>query len=308
VRVVCVALVRNEADIIEAFVRTNLVLVEAMHVMVHRSTDGTREILAALAGEGLPLRLSDIDEEAFRQEFHTTVAAREAFRNDGADFVVPLDADEFLRVADRPTLERSLASIPPRLGGAMPWLTYVPTAADRPSGTALQRLEHRFRMSPTEELDLDYCKAATGAWFAGQEDARFIFGNHAVFANGEHAAALVPNVAVCHYPVRSGDQLARKAALGWLALLAAGRDVERTPTCDHWHRIFTSLKERGTLNEAEIRAFLETYVPPASRRNELVLDPLPHRVDEERYARMQRPQSLLQALLERSESLAKLKA
>lgn len=305
-KVVAVALVRNEADIIEAFVRTNLVLLDAMHVMVHRATDGTREILAALAGEGLPLKLSEIDEEAFNQEFHTTAAARDAFRNDGADFVVPLDADEFLRVTDRPTLERSLAGLPPRHGGAMPWLTYVPTAADRTSGTPLQRLERRFRMSPTEQLNLDYCKAVTGAWFAAQDDARFIEGNHAVFANGELAAALLPNVAVCHFPVRSGEQLARKAALGWLAQLASGRDIEKTGISDHWRRIFASLKERGSLTEAEIRAFLETYVPPDSRKNELVLDPLPHRVDHERYARLQRPQSLLQALLERAEVLAKL--
>ena len=56
-RIVGVAMVRNEADIVEAFVRHNLTQVDALTVVDHGSTDGTSEILAALVAEGLPLAL-----------------------------------------------------------------------------------------------------------------------------------------------------------------------------------------------------------------------------------------------------------
>jgi hypothetical protein len=305
-KLVGVALVRNEADIIEAFVRNNLVLLDALHVMVHRSTDGTREILHELAKEGLPLRLSEVAEESFNQELHTTQAVRTAFREEHADFVFPLDADEFLRADNRAALERSLQDLPLEHVGALRWLTYVPTSHDNDSANPVFRIERRFLLSPSKALELDYCKVVVGAWFAGRADARIIEGNHAAFARTQLATVPCRGVTICHFPFRSSQQAAQKAALGWLAQLASGRDVEGSQVSGHWRRIFRSLKETGAVSDADFRSFIEAYVPPSSRQNEVVLDPLPHRVDIQRYAALQRPQSLVQALLERSESLARI--
>ena len=56
-RLIGIAMVRNEADIIEAFVRHNLTVLDALVVVDHGSLDGTGEILALLQREGLPLRV-----------------------------------------------------------------------------------------------------------------------------------------------------------------------------------------------------------------------------------------------------------
>jgi hypothetical protein len=303
-RLVGASLVRNESDIIEAFARTNLVLLDALHVMVHRSTDGTREILHALRAEGLPLTLSDIDEESFNQERHTTAATRAAFA-DGADFVFPLDADEFLRADSRAALEQSLASLPPGSVGAMRWLTYVPTGNDKPHANPLFRIEHRFNLSPSPTLDLDYCKVVVGAWFATRPGARIVEGNHAVFDGPQVATVPSRGVTVCHYPIRTGDQVAQKAALGWIAQLASGRPVEGTSVSGHWQRIFGVLKANGAVTSADITALASAYVPPTSRKNDLVVDPLPHRVESQRYDALARPRTFVQALIERTESLAR---
>lgn len=301
-----VALVRNESDIIEAFVRTNLVLLDALHVMVHRSTDGTREILHALKAEGLPLRLSEIEEESFDQELHTTTAARAAFRDDRADFVFPLDADEFLRADSREALEESLAGLPPGHVGALRWLTYVPTGQDKDSANPLFRIERRFDLTPSPVLDLNYCKVVVGAWFAARAACRIVEGNHAVFDGPQVPTVPCKGVSVCHYPIRSGDQVAEKAALGWLAQLASGRPIEGTAVSGHWRRIFGELKKNGVVSSADIQALVTAYLPPASRNNALVVDPLPHRVDIQRHSALARPRSLVRALLERSESLARI--
>jgi hypothetical protein len=67
VRLIGAAQVRNEADIIEAFVRHNLSRLDGLLIIDHRSDDRTRDILAALAREGLPLALTLDDDPAQRQ-------------------------------------------------------------------------------------------------------------------------------------------------------------------------------------------------------------------------------------------------
>jgi hypothetical protein len=306
-RLVGVALVRNEADIIESFVRTNLILLDALVIIVHRATDGTREILQALAGEGLPLTLGEVQEESFDQERHTNAAARLAFKDMAADFVFPIDADEFIRAGDRRELENALAALPPANAGALPWHTYMSTEGDSASIVVPERIVHRFEITPGA-LDLDFCKVVVGRWYAASAAARIVEGNHAVFAPTQVRTVRCGGVTLCHFPVRSNEQLASKAALGWLGQLVSGRPVEASSISSHWRRVFERLKQDGRLSSEDVKAFVAAYVPESSRNNGLIADPLPHCVREVRYAHLQRPQSLAQALLERAERFARLAA
>ena len=191
----------------------------------------------ARVGEGgLPLRLTEIEEESFNQELHTT-AARAALRDERADFVFPLDADEFLRADSRragavPGRPSARSTSAPCVGSptCRPRTTTPPRTPSSASSTLLTE--------PLAVLDLDYCKVVVGAWFAARADARIVEGNHAVFAAGAAATAPCRGVTVCHYPIRSATQAAEKAALGWLAQLASGRAVEGSPVSGHWRRIF----------------------------------------------------------------------
>src|SRR5690349_11051897 len=101
-------MVRNEADVIEAFVRHNLAFLDALVVVDHGSFDGTSDVLAKLRDEGLPLRVAHDADPAYRQAQTMTRLAREAL-GEGADFVFALDADEFLKLESRTALEQALA-------------------------------------------------------------------------------------------------------------------------------------------------------------------------------------------------------
>src|SRR5882672_3188884 len=125
-----VSMVRNEADVIEAFVRHNLTVLDGLAIVDHGSNDDTPEILAKLRAEGLPLRVERDADPAFQQSGVVTALAREALARDGADFAFALDADEFLKVGSRESLERALAEVPPGMHAVMHWLTYVPGAFD----------------------------------------------------------------------------------------------------------------------------------------------------------------------------------
>lgn len=54
-RLVGAMVVQDAADIVEAFVRHNLTLLDGLAIVDHASGDGTTEILAALVAERLPV-------------------------------------------------------------------------------------------------------------------------------------------------------------------------------------------------------------------------------------------------------------
>src|SRR5437867_8560884 len=126
-------MLRNEADIVESFVRHNLGVLDGLVAVDHGSADGTSEILAALVREGLPLDIRRDESVAYLQSETMTAATRDAFRRHGADFVVALDADEFLKLPSRALLEQVLAGVRPGMHAVMHWQTYVPDFGAAPA-------------------------------------------------------------------------------------------------------------------------------------------------------------------------------
>ena len=89
-----ISMVRNEADIIRLNVLYHLSLgVDRLHVVDNGSTDGTDEALQRLSAEYAEVRWSR-DDGSFLPSRVMTSLARQAFK-EGADWVVPIDADEF---------------------------------------------------------------------------------------------------------------------------------------------------------------------------------------------------------------------
>lgn len=86
-------IVRNAVDLVEVNLRHHLALgLERIVVVDNGSTDGTWELLQALS-KRLPIVL-DRDDGPYRQAELVNDAVRRAAA-DGADWVVPIDADEF---------------------------------------------------------------------------------------------------------------------------------------------------------------------------------------------------------------------
>ncbi len=233
-------MVRNEADIIEASVRHNLAVLDGLYVAHHRSVDGTGAILAALRHEGLPLAVGEETAAAFVQWRTLTALAHAAVR-DGADFVFALDADEFLRAPSRPTLEAALAEVPAGMHAAVHWHTYVPTIPGRAAAVATAG-EVRRRLAQ-ERMPRHKVIAARVLLERPQEV--IADGNHNVVDRNDQSraprhAVLRRDVAtLAHLPVRSGEQIAAKAVVGWLAHCAAHRDVP--DMAYHWRDLYEEI-------------------------------------------------------------------
>jgi len=270
-----VAMVRDEADVIEAFVRHNLSVLDGLTIGDHGSLDGTSEILAKLQDEGLALRVVQIRDSAFFQSRRVTELARETLSSDKAEFVFALDADEFLKLPSRARLESALSAVPPGMHVLAHWLTYVPDDLDAPGAFGPGHLWWRLKNERHAMHKLIVSRA-----LLDQPAAMIAFGNHLVSEPDaatppRHARLPADIVAFAHCPIRSREQLCAKVITGYLRSQAPGATL-----AEHWGDLYQELRDGATLSPERVRETARNYTLPRARWRpadeiELVEDPVP---------------------------------
>lgn len=253
-----VAMVRDEADVIEGVLRHMAAEVDHLLIADNGSTDGTRDILDRLATE-LPLTVIDDRDPAYYQSRKMTELADHA-HSMGARWIVPFDADELWwgegRVADVLAGAHRLATV---VWGGLH--DHVASADDLEDPDPFRALVWRKR----EAQSLP--KVAI-RWMAGCVIAQ---GNHGVaHPRGERGEW---GLTICHFPYRSLAQFRSKASNG--AAAYAATDLPEGMG-EHW-RSYGRLIDRygpGVLDEIWLRyryelapsdAGLMREVPPYRR-------------------------------------------
>jgi len=214
-KITTVSWVRNESDILEAFVRHHAAFAHRMVIVDHRSQDNSREMLERLKREGLPLDIRHDDRLGHFQAQVLTEIVREVADRDDPDWILPLDADEFLVTLDTRSIEKTLGDERQDMMLSIPWRTYVPLPSDpMKEPHVLRRITHR---RVAEEpvwrkviLPRTVLRSTRGFILAP--------GNHAA----EDSGSLLPtrestHLALAHFPVRSVGQITRKVVAGWLS-------------------------------------------------------------------------------------------
>ena len=258
------AIVRNEADIIETFVRHNLRVVDHLAIVDHGSFDGTSEILAALVKEGLPIEVTRDERIGFFQPEILTPLAREILRARAADFVFVVDADEFLKTPSRDTLDQVLTRVPEGMHALVPWVTYVPDFGGNPRNDPVATLRSARRL-PAERRAQH--KVVVSRRFLETPDAFVAMGNHRVYPSDHapddpcpHAKLPSEGIALAHVPIRNADQLTSKVVIGWLAHLAAKR--ENPALSFHWGEAYAELEAGKHFTVDELNAMAANYSVP----------------------------------------------
>lgn len=259
VRLYAVTMVRNEADVIEAFVRHNLQILDGLAVVDHGSFDGTSEILAALQAEGLPFTVERDDSPEFFQSARMTRLVRETLARERADYVFALDADEFLKCPSRELLERALAQVPLHAHALARWLTYVPETFDDDVPFGDSDLRWRLRL---EKQRFD--KAIVRARFGERASEFLAMGNHSVGDRSNpavsHARLRDDVIAIAHCPVRSRRQMEAKIAIGYLAYIATRKG--NAQRAYHWRDLYEELRAGATLDASRLRQIATNYGLP----------------------------------------------
>lgn len=216
--IVAISCVRNEADIVEAFVRHTLSHCDRMLIVDHGSTDATGEILRSLVDEGLPLEVT-VDLTPTRpQSDQMTALARSAAEDPGAAWILPVDADEFVVTEKGASLRDLLSRYAEPL--SVPWVTYCPSEFDD-----LAELNPAVRLTMRREREP---RLWTKILFPSDIAHRAFVetGNHNVVVDG-HAARrrILDGVALAHLPIRNSDQWVRKVAIGAFRWRAVGDEM-----------------------------------------------------------------------------------
>jgi len=215
-RSLCAAtFVANESDIVEAFVRHTLDFVDRIYIVFHNSFDSSRAIVERLAADGLPVTFEEDPEPGFRRERMADALARRLASGGQWDFVLPLDADEFIVATDRAALEAELAAAPANGALSVAWLCYAPTASDDAAdGNPITRIRHRLRL-PHPRFRKVFFRAAA----LDDRDVYLADGNHCLLSRSGRAVpeTAAKSVFLAHFPIRSAQQFVSKVRVGAVA-------------------------------------------------------------------------------------------
>ncbi|WP_343997768.1 glycosyltransferase family 2 protein [Nocardioides furvisabuli] len=208
-----VAMVKNEADIIgQTIDHLRGQGVDGVLVVDNGSTDGTRELLRTMA-DGAFLHVGDDREPAYYQAPKMQFLARWAARQ-GADWIVPFDADEWW------------------FG---PHLSLAETLRDCKTPMATAVIHNVFPEPGSSE-------AVASGWRVDTDPARLekvAYRTHPLAAlhHGNHGVSRPGRVSqilrILHVPWRSEQQFRSKIATGAAALRLAGPRAPG-PGADHW--------------------------------------------------------------------------
>lgn len=229
-KIVAVTRIRNDEDIVEAFVQHHAGMLDH-HIFLDNGSDAnTLKILSEMKDDGYRLSVYRTDATIFAEAVQNTFLLHRATELD-ADWVIFLDCDEFIDERFLGTsLRMHLAGLPLNvLCVPMTVRNYLPTAGDNEAEPIVPlRLRHR------DPRPVDLPKVIARGTL-GRLGATVERGNHAVSLNGDSVPMRNdPRLILAHYPSRSGWQLLAKALVGRMKVLAAGDAETKLGTSSHY--------------------------------------------------------------------------
>jgi glycosyltransferase involved in cell wall biosynthesis len=252
-RLCAVVMIRNEADLCRSFLTQCVTLFDRVWLVDHQSTDGTRDIIDEFARRTEKFEIYRYAYLALYQAQVITLLARMAFEQ-GADWVFPLDADEFIDMPDRLTLEAYLKSFQCDVM-SMRWANLVP---DDPGSFDAFDASQAFRWSGRLS---NYQKVAIAAPFAVKYPDFFIHsGNHDVSpTKTEPRAKALRGPDLLHVPIRARDRLFYKASMH----VAAHKARHGRPPYEGFHifEILEMLQSREVTGEW-LNGLIASYSEP----------------------------------------------
>lgn len=226
-KLVGISMVRNESDIIEAFVRHNLTLLDELYIVDHDSTDNTKEILNKLKEEGLPIYLSSYNDLEFVPVRILNNLMKDILGKDpDVDYIFPIDADEFIYCTSRKQLENFLELIPENRVGMYTWRGYLPTSTSYVSDFMNSFTEQREENILTPKVIIPRAvaeknKLTIGSHFMENDEGEEV--KSVVFRSAQHKhfyewfknkfdAEFIEteDLWLAHYPIRSVSQQTKK--------------------------------------------------------------------------------------------------
>lgn len=251
-RIVTLSKIKNEADMIESFVRYHGEIVDEMFFVENGSTDGTLEILYALREEGYSLTIFDEREAVFDELKFINKYAGIILREDEVDWLVPIDADEFL-YADGRNPREELELWNPDVVYMANWRTYLCDKNARERGGFVP---DRFEVYREER-----CKEFTKVILPGRlwlkQKMMISRGNHQIVGIDVQTER-TETIMFAHYPIRSGEQFKMQVAVNNIMQRSRWNRLEDEAW--HWDEMYHKIKNQ----DIDLEQISRTYSIPQS--------------------------------------------
>jgi hypothetical protein len=260
------SIVKNEEDIIETFVRYHAVYFDKIIIVEHDSSDNTRKILKKLQTEYKKL---DVIDEKSVWHIQSQISTRILNEyKEIADWFVFLDADEFI-VFDK-NLEDIVFEDNKLLMAC--WYNYVPTIETNDKNI-LNTITHR-----TKAINLNQLKAIVHRnIFKSCEGLYYVEGQHEVhYGKNEYINRnTTKHIKICHFPIRTINQMKSKYLIGWLSKLANPYNKNLKPEWSHWKKIFDMIKNKKEITYKDLQDTAAGYTyDHKDSKYDLICDPV----------------------------------
>lgn len=243
-------MIKNEADIIESFVRYNANIFDGMVILDNGSTDNTLNILNGLIQEGYSIQVLHDDTVQYNQDVKTNKLLKYTFDMYNPDIIMPLDADEFVVCNQIVNPRVFMEKLDPDKVHYIRWKTYVPNQEDNTEELFIPK---RIRHAREDKLDTFY-KVIITKEVINSFKIELTMGNHDVRVGTNtiiSPEALKHDVLrLAHFPVRSLDQIISKSIVGWSNYLST---PDRGKTSGkQWEDLYIKFKENHNINYSDL--------------------------------------------------------
>lgn len=213
--------VHDEQDIIESLCRYTLLFCDGLIIYDNFSNDRTVEILNHLVAEGLNIHIAQelkaLNNTALLEADVRNTMAHMAFTQFQADWVVPVDADEFLSCLSGNNPREAIEGLNPDIEFRIPWRTYV--YMDEPTDNSVF-LPNYFPYRRQDEI-LHWYKVLVSRKLWLEKGCRLEAGYHSLWwpDRAQAQTEISRQLFYAHIPVRSRFHTIRKCVLNefWLA-------------------------------------------------------------------------------------------
>lgn len=259
-KIAAVSMVKNESDIIELFIRINSRFFDAIYILDHQSTDSTPEIIRLMKESGFNVFYTILKDTIYNQSKITSDAVNQISRMNLYDYIMPIDADEFIPDIDSKLIKDFLNSNKSDFNvGYIPWKTYYPINNQYYESRA--PLYENFIPRASEKSQ--FYKIIISNEFG--KTCNVAMGNHDASNLSEsvkYKKKLIPSYLI-HIPVRNKQQIISKVILGSHAFKLK---KDRTPGEGfHWDQIAKKIKEMNyNLTDQMIFHIAANYATPHS--------------------------------------------
>jgi len=245
-----ISMLRNDADLVPAFLEQCIFLFDRISLIDICSTDGTEKILRSYSQVHPKISIFSVEREEKFQSAMMNLFARRAYK-EGADWIFFLDGDEFLDLNSRQELEDRLKNFSGQVMH-LPWINLVPSEYGSFNNfNVRQNYQWSGRVSP-------FCKVALSSLYISQNPDFYIFeGNHNVGSDfNTPFKGLNFGIPLLHIPIRSLERFNYKIVNAWRSLLAKPNRLHGEG--DHVLKL-KDMIDGGLITSVELDEIARTY-------------------------------------------------